>query len=88
MEGENLLSIPTFEIMSGKTIHSRCKFIGFPRAASSSEICDALKDENLQKIIGNIDSSPDAQNVSSSIIKLNCCMSKHVKQRQLKSVVT
>ncbi|KAE7997937.1 hypothetical protein FH972_002523 [Carpinus fangiana] len=30
--------------------------------ASSSEICDALKDENLQKIIGNIDSSPDAQN--------------------------
>ncbi|XP_059433649.1 uncharacterized protein LOC132166780 isoform X2 [Corylus avellana] len=30
--------------------------------ASSSEICDALEDENLQKIICNINSSPDAQN--------------------------
>ncbi|KAG2712059.1 hypothetical protein I3843_04G100100 [Carya illinoinensis] len=30
--------------------------------ASSSEIRDALKDENLQKIICNIDGSPDAEN--------------------------
>ncbi|KAF5458274.1 hypothetical protein F2P56_022312 [Juglans regia] len=30
--------------------------------ASSSEIRDALKDENLQKIIRNIDGSPDAEN--------------------------
>ncbi|XP_042971588.1 zinc finger HIT domain-containing protein 3-like isoform X8 [Carya illinoinensis] len=30
--------------------------------ASSGEIRDALKDENLQKIIRNIDCSPDAEN--------------------------
>ncbi|KAL4605995.1 uncharacterized protein LOC142610861 [Castanea sativa] len=30
--------------------------------ASSSEIRDALKDGNLQKIIDNIDGSPDAEN--------------------------
>ncbi|KAJ4728386.1 Zinc finger HIT domain-containing protein 3 [Melia azedarach] len=30
--------------------------------ASSSEICDALKDERLQKLIFGIDSSPDALN--------------------------
>ncbi|XP_021806035.1 zinc finger HIT domain-containing protein 3 isoform X1 [Prunus avium] len=29
--------------------------------ASSSEICSALKDENLQKLILNIDCSPDAE---------------------------
>ncbi|XP_008235535.1 PREDICTED: zinc finger HIT domain-containing protein 3 isoform X2 [Prunus mume] len=28
---------------------------------SSSEICSALKDENLQKLILNIDCSPDAE---------------------------
>lgn len=88
VEGEILHSNPTFEIMPGKTIPTRCKFIAFPRAASSSEIRDALKDENLQKIICNIDSSPDVQNVSSSIVKLNCYLSKHVKQWRLKSVVT
>ncbi|KAG5514692.1 hypothetical protein RHGRI_035924 [Rhododendron griersonianum] len=32
--------------------------------ASSSEIRDALKDEELQKLICNIDCSPDAVNVS------------------------
>lgn len=88
VEGEILLSNPTFEIMSNKTIPIRCKFIAFPHAASSSKIRDALKDENLQKIICNIDSSPDAQNVSSSIVKLNCYLSKHVKQCRLKSVIT
>lgn len=88
VEGEILLSNPTFEIMSSKTIPIRCKFIAFPHAASSSEIRDALKDENLQKIICNIDSSPDAQNVSSSIVKLNCYLSKHVKQCRLNSVIT
>lgn len=33
-------------------------------AASSSEIHDALKDENLQKLICDIDSSLDPENVS------------------------
>lgn len=36
----------------------------FFHAASSSEIRDALKDEELQKLICNIDCSPDAVNVS------------------------
>ncbi|CAL9023336.1 unnamed protein product [Prunus brigantina] len=35
--------------------------------ASSSEICSALKDENLQKLILNIDCSPDAEKVSGDI---------------------
>ncbi|PRQ25607.1 putative transcription factor interactor and regulator Znf-B family [Rosa chinensis] len=30
--------------------------------ASSSEICDALKDESLQRLIESIDCSPDAEN--------------------------
>lgn len=33
-------------------------------AASSSEIRDALKDENIQKLICDIDNSPDPENVS------------------------
>ena len=56
----------TSEIISGKIIPIRCKF-GFPCAASSSEIRDALKDENLLKLIYNIDGSPNAANVSSLI---------------------
>lgn len=38
-----------------------------PFVASSSEICSALKDENLQKLILNIDCSPDAEKVSGDI---------------------
>lgn len=36
----------------------------FSHAVSSSEICDALKDEDLQKLIYKIDCSPEAENVS------------------------
>lgn len=38
--------------------------------ASSSEIRDALKDQDLQELINKIDQSPDAENVSTLI--LNC----------------
>lgn len=40
-------------------------------AASSSEIRDALKDEELQKLICNIDCSPDAENVSALSLSLS-----------------
>ena len=39
----------------------------FYHAASSSEVREALKDEHLQKLISDIDSSPDAMNVSAVI---------------------
>ncbi|KAG2716844.1 hypothetical protein I3843_03G148300 [Carya illinoinensis] len=38
------------------------KPVSSERSTSSGEIRDALKDENLQKIIRNIDCSPDAEN--------------------------
>ncbi|KAF5480975.1 hypothetical protein F2P56_001676 [Juglans regia] len=41
--------------------------------ASSVEICDALKDENLQKIIRNIDCSPDAENHAWKIVSAKIC---------------
>ncbi|KAI8523163.1 hypothetical protein RHMOL_Rhmol13G0052300 [Rhododendron molle] len=39
--------------------------------ASSSEICDALKDEELQKLICNIDCSPDAMNEIDKAMELD-----------------
>ena len=42
----------------------------FSFTASSSEIRDALKDQDLQELINKIDQSPDAENVSTLI--LNC----------------
>lgn len=42
----------------------------FSFTASSSEIRDALKDQDLQELINKIDQSPDAENVST--LTLNC----------------
>lgn len=39
----------------------------FSHAASSNDIRKALEDERLQKLISDIDSSPDALNVSDVI---------------------
>ncbi|MBA0753249.1 hypothetical protein Gogos_020171 [Gossypium gossypioides] len=40
----------------------------FSHAASSNEVCEALKDEHLQKLISDIDSSP-ALNVNDELDK-------------------
>ncbi|GAV63846.1 zf-HIT domain-containing protein [Cephalotus follicularis] len=39
--------------------------------ASSSEICNALKDENLQELVNKIDSSPDAENELDKAMELD-----------------
>ncbi|MBA0677015.1 hypothetical protein Goari_018443, partial [Gossypium aridum] len=41
----------------------------FSHAASSNEVREALKDEHLQKLISDIDSSPDALNVNDELDK-------------------
>ena len=40
----------------------------FSFAASSSEIRDALKNQDIQELIHKIDHSPDAENVSTLIL--------------------
>ncbi|TYG39238.1 hypothetical protein ES288_D12G000500v1 [Gossypium darwinii] len=37
--------------------------------ASSNAVCEALKDEHLQKFISDLDSSPDALNISDELDK-------------------
>ncbi|KAG5514696.1 hypothetical protein RHGRI_035924 [Rhododendron griersonianum] len=51
--------------------------------ASSSEIRDALKDEELQKLICNIDCSPDAVNVSAGELFTGDITLKSTKQWNL-----
>ncbi|KAG2716843.1 hypothetical protein I3760_03G147000 [Carya illinoinensis] len=58
--------------------------------ASSGEIRDALKDENLQKIIRNIDCSPDAENELEKAMGVEAfCMftDKEVKDSSTKPAV-
>ncbi|KAG2716846.1 hypothetical protein I3760_03G147000 [Carya illinoinensis] len=66
------------------------KPVSSERSTSSGEIRDALKDENLQKIIRNIDCSPDAENELEKAMGVEAfCMftDKEVKDSSTKPAV-